>query len=309
MDLLKYVLVMNITLKVDEQKINEMLEFYSNNIVPNNGEYIYFFAKIDHKTITAYKSKNNQYKVVFNDYNEALIWDNNLDINDIEKKKKTTINKANWINKNNQIGSDEVGTGDFFGPICVVASFVTNNDIEYLRKLGVDDSKRLSDEKIFEIGQKLINKIPYCSLSLDNEKYNQMIKDGYNMNSIKALMHNYVLSKLNEKYPNNLVVLDKFCPEDKYYSYLNNETDVLHNIVFQEKGESYYPSIAVSSIIARYSFLKKMEKLNEKYQLIFPFGAGKKVDEFVKIFIEKYNIDELKKITKNNFKNFNEINK
>ena len=136
-----------------------------------------------------------------------------------------------------------------------------------------------------------------------------MIKDGYNMNSIKALMHNYVLSKLNKKYPNNLVVLDKFCPEDKYYSYLNNETDVLHNIVFQEKGESYYPSIAVSSIIARYSFLKKMEKLNEKYQLIFTFGAGKKVDEFVKIFIEKYNIDELKKITKNNFKNFNEINK
>ena len=155
MDLLKYVLVMNITLKVDEQKINEMLEFYSNNIVPNNGEYIYFFAKIDHKTITAYKSKNNQYKVVFNDYNEPLIWDNNLDINDIEKKKKTTINKANWINKNNQIGSDEVGTGDFFGPICVVASFVTNNDIEYLRKLGVDDSKRLSDEKILEIGQQL----------------------------------------------------------------------------------------------------------------------------------------------------------
>ena len=55
MDLLKYVLVMNITLKVDEQKINEMLDFYSNNIVPNNGEYIYFFAKIDHK-ITNTKS-------------------------------------------------------------------------------------------------------------------------------------------------------------------------------------------------------------------------------------------------------------
>ena len=193
MDLLKYVLVMNITLKVDEQKINEMLEFYSNNIVPNNGEYIYFFAKIDHKTITAYKSKNNQYKVVFNDYNEALIWDNNLDINDIEKKKKTTINKANWINKNNQIGSDEVGTGDYFGPIVVSSPYVSKENIPFLESLGVKDSKKMTDAEILRVVPEIIKVIPYSTRILNNRDYNQKYSTNINMNAMKAILHNKVL--------------------------------------------------------------------------------------------------------------------
>ena len=40
------------------------------------------------------------------------------------------------------IGSDEVGTGDYFGPIVVTASYVTKEDIPYLEELGVKDSKK-----------------------------------------------------------------------------------------------------------------------------------------------------------------------
>ena len=45
------------------------------------------------------------------------------------------------------IGSDEVGTGDYFGPIVVTACFVLKNDIKELEKLGVNDSKKITDEK------------------------------------------------------------------------------------------------------------------------------------------------------------------
>ena len=52
------------------------------------------------------------------------------------------------------IGSDEVGTGDYFGPIVVTASYVDQADMSFIEDLGVRDSKKLTDEKILEIAPK-----------------------------------------------------------------------------------------------------------------------------------------------------------
>ncbi len=39
------------------------------------------------------------------------------------------------------LGSDETGTGDFFGPVTVAACFVRADQVELVRELGVKDSK------------------------------------------------------------------------------------------------------------------------------------------------------------------------
>ena len=49
------------------------------------------------------------------------------------------------------IGTDEVGNGSYFGGLAVVASFVTPDQHAFLRKLGVGDSKTLTDQKIRQI--------------------------------------------------------------------------------------------------------------------------------------------------------------
>ncbi|MBU1431350.1 ribonuclease HIII, partial [Myxococcota bacterium] len=41
------------------------------------------------------------------------------------------------------IGTDEAGKGDYFGPLVVAGVFVQRAEIDALRALGVDDSKRL----------------------------------------------------------------------------------------------------------------------------------------------------------------------
>ena len=41
----------------------------------------------------------------------------------------------------NCIGSDEAGSGDYFGPLTVCAAFVTKEHVPILKTLGVDDSK------------------------------------------------------------------------------------------------------------------------------------------------------------------------
>jgi ribonuclease HIII len=59
--------------------------------------------------------------------------------------------------------------------------------------------------------------------------------------------------------------------------------------------------------MARYCFLLEKEKLENKYGLKFPLGAGKKVDKFSNEFINKFGIKEFEKIAKKNFANYREV--
>ena len=69
--------------------------------------------------------------------------------------------KTNHLPKNisqlSIIGSDEVGTGDYFGPITVCATYVNSDQIGLLKELGVQDSKNLNDDKISAIAKQIIH--------------------------------------------------------------------------------------------------------------------------------------------------------
>ena len=306
-----------VMIKGSQSLVDEIRSFYKNVEKENKGEYIVFFAKTKELAVTVYSSKkSDEFKVVFvgeHALSEAKRFDENADLSEksklnSEKVTQKAPSKACWLSLKDQIGSDEVGTGDLFGPICVCAAYVKKEDIPLLKELGVDDSKRLTDKRIREIGEILIKKIDYSQVSLDNVKYNQINEKGLNMNEMKAKMHNQVLKNLKKKYPKvQMTIIDQFCSEDTYYRYLFGEPEIVDKITFKTKAESYFPCVAVASIIARFSFLQKMDKISEKYGVEIPFGASAKVTEFAKDFAKKHGVEELKKIAKANFKNLAEI--
>ena len=80
----------------------------------------------------------------------------------------------------------------------------------------------------------------------------------------------------------------------KYYEYIKYSKNIEKDITFETKAESKYPAVAVSSIIARYSFLVKMTALSKTIGKLIPKGAGENVDKFGKEFVEKYGKDKLK---------------
>lgn len=206
------------------------------------------------------------------------------------------------------IGSDEVGTGDFFGPIVVTASYVSIEDIPFLEKLGVKDSKKMSDETILKIVPDIINRIKYKSVVLSNEEYNSLHSSGINMNAIKALLHNRVLYDLEKEIKDyDYVIVDQFVNQKKYFEYLKNENDVFKNITFMTKAEDKNLAVACGSLISRYKFLLELDKLGEKYDMFFPKGASNLVDEFGAKFVRKFGETEICKVAKMNFKNVEKI--
>ena len=202
-----------------------------------------------------------------------------------------------------QAGSDEVGTGDYFGPVCVCATYVTEEEAKWLNELGIKDSKAIQDSYILKVGPELIKKLTHSLVIVDNEKYND-VHDKFNMNEIKAKLHNQAYINLSKKISlPKLIYVDQFAKEDKYYSYLKNDKEIIKGITFETKAENKYLSVAAASIIARYAFLKKIEELESKYNMTLIKGASSQVDDCAKDFVNKYGFEELRKVAKLHFKN------
>ena len=295
-----------VSFPITSEQAQEIMAFYALFQKPNNGEYITFQADFSGVIITIYCDKKGKHKVVFSGGSallEAKKW------NEAAEVKETTVAPKEWLCKDNQIGSDEVGVGDFLLPVIVVAAFVRGRDLKELESFGVKDSKKLTDEKIREIAPGLLKKFFVSKLCLPNDHYNELIEQGENLNSIKAKMHNRALLNMFKKFPDTKnIFVDQFVAESKYFAYLNDPTEQkIFNITFKTKGESYYPCVALASCIARYAFLLEKDALEKKYKMTFPFGASSKVNEFAKKFIKKYGLQEFNKIAKKHFANYKEI--
>lgn len=294
----------SITIKVDLETFNKIKEAYSSFMIPSSGDYVDFVSEYNGTRITGYSSSKNKRSVIFKGKNakeEAEKWSVTL-LDNSESKKE----ELHYVDIDEQIGSDEVGVGDYLLPMIVVAAYLPKFKFSRLHELGVTDSKKLTDKKILEIAPLLIKEFEYSKLTLPNSKYNEMILKGENLNSLKAKMHNRALYNLHKKYIDVIAIyVDQFVSEDKYYSYLNDKNEpVVKGISFKTKGESRFPSVALASCIARYFFLLEKKALEEKYGLEFPNGAGKKVDEFKKVLLKKVGQEEYDKLVKKNFKNY-----
>lgn len=202
-----------------------------------------------------------------------------------------------------QAGSDEVGTGDYFGPVCVCATIVDDTTYPLIQKLGIRDSKQLTDEQIRKIGPELLQALPHSLLILDNASYNR-VHENNNMNAIKAKLHNKAYLNLNRKcgLP-RLITIDQFTPENTYYRYLKDEPQVIRGINFETKAEDRYPSVGAASVIARYAFLVKWDEMEKQYDMTFHKGGGAQADRSGTEFIRRYGRENLEKVAKLHFKN------
>lgn len=300
-------------LLLKEEDLPRLFSFYQEEAQGEGNPLLLFLAKGEGYTVSVYrKSHSGCHKVLFQGEKageEASIW---LRFAQEEKpapllKLGKAVRKDEFRNVYPQIGSDEVGTGDFFGPVCVVASYVEKKDLPRLKELGVTDSKKMEDSHILEIGPILVKEFPYSSLSLSPHDYNLLYQRGENLNSIKAKMHNRALLNLKKRFPEAKPYMDQFAEEGLYYSYLRGEKEVLSGIVFKTKGELSFPSVALASVLARYSFLRKMEDMGEKEGFLFPFGAGSQVEEAGKEFVQAKGKEELSEVAKLNFKTAGKI--
>jgi ribonuclease HIII len=311
---------MNIVFKASPNIQQKMIKYYADKRKEKTPPYAVFQAMDADTIITLYESGKVMFQGISADI-DANLWIemekklNNkiIDINSKDKKDKSKKdnNEPKVFFNESTVGSDGVGTGDYFGPIVVTASYVSKDNISFLSDLGVKDSKKITDDLIMKIAPEIIKKIPYVTLVLDNEKYNNSYSEELNMNKIKAILHNKAIVSLLKKdnYDYSKIVIDQFVYPKKYFEHIYNAKEKVTKITFITKAEDKCLSVAASSIISRYTFLLKMKELESEVKMDIPKGAGTIVDEAGVAIAKKYGLKKLESIAKLNFKNTDKIKK
>lgn len=281
----------SITLTPSEKEIQAFLEHYQTSLAPSKNPYIRYFLRLPQATVSIYTSG----KVL-------------LQGEGAEKYASFFGYQVLEENRGQNfplIGTDEVGNGSYFGGLAVVASFVTPDQHAFLRKLGVGDSKTLTDQKIRQIAPILKEKIQHQALLLSPSKYNEIIGDRYNAVSVKVALHNQAIYLLLQKgIQPEKIVIDAFTSAKNYDKYLAQEANRFSNpISLEEKAEGKYLAVAVSSIIARDLFLENLENLGRELGYQLPSGAGTASDKVASQILQAYGMKGLNFCAKLHFKN------
>lgn len=287
-------------LKLSKSDIQKLKSYYADYLLNKQVPYSEFSAKKNGVNITAYTSG----KVLFQGKNaqqEADHWGTNT---------SSPAKKSSALPKNfaalSVLGSDEVGNGSYFGPLCVCAAYAATDQLATLKQLGVKDSKMLTDDQIRKMAIKIKQLIPFKLLVVKPEKYNQ-IQPKYNAVRMKVALHNQAIRLLLEQLAPikpDAILIDQFTSEANYLKYVNQEKQpVKEKIYFITKGEQYHLSVAAASIISRASFLDELDQASLELGVKVPSGAGKPSDELAAKLLKQGGMDLLSKYVKLHFAN------
>lgn len=200
-----------------------------------------------------------------------------------------------------ELGSDEVGKGEWYGPMVIVCTAIKPSEISELRKLGVRDSKTLSYNEIHRISEDMKKmKIRWRLLELSPKTYNEKVdefkKEGKNVNELLAWSHSALIKAILKEiqFDKVKIVIDKFDVEKTYQRLLQIDTSKV-NIIQKSKGESEIP-VAAASILAKDIFNEEVNKTIKKYGIDFRHVQPKDIPKNI-----------LENISKKHFKNVNEV--
>lgn len=203
------------------------------------------------------------------------------------------------------IGTDESGKGDFFGPLVIAGVLADEKSAEYFRELGIKDSKKLSDKKMLMLAGEIKKVAPHSIIAISNSKYNELYSNIKNLNKLLAWGHARAIENILENNHCEYALSDKFGDESLIQSALmkNGRSIRLEQMC---KAESDI-AVAAASVLARATFVEKMQAMENTYGLKFQKGCSGLVKNVAAEFIEKYGKERLKEVCKAHFKTYNEV--
>jgi ribonuclease HIII len=178
-------------------------------------------------------------------------------------------------------GLDESGKGDLFGPVISACVIATGDMVRQWIKLGIKDSKKLTDTRIAEL-DKMIRETPGVAVRTTfarMAKYNELhSRFGKNLNRLLAWMHATSCEEALKAYEQlhghrpAWGLLDQFSEEPLVQKELARK-NVAFDLRMRTKAESD-PVVAAASILARAAFVRELERLSIDGNVKLPKGSG-----------------------------------
>lgn len=204
-----------------------------------------------------------------------------------------------------RIGIDESGKGDFFGPLCVAGVYASGEQILKLKQIGVKDSKALNDISIIKIAKEIRKIVSYHIVRISPAKYNEIYGKFKNLNSLLGWGHATAIEALVTETGCQKVIIDQFAGEWIVETALKRK-NLKVELTQRHKAEEDLV-VAAASILARYAFLESLDKMKEKYGMVYPKGASAAVIAAGKKHLREHGEAGLADVGKLHFKTLDSI--
>ena len=190
-------------------------------------------------------------------------------------------------------GIDEAGRGPVIGPMVMAIVVIDEKHIEELKKLGVKDSKELSDE----VRRKVFNNAKKFIVYSDVEVIEPEVIDRYviknALNELEVEITLKLIQRCIQKVNVNVIYVDSPDPNpDRYGKKILNrlrELNINVNVVALNKADKIHPVVSLASILAKIVREDEVRKLKSMYG---DFGSGYPSDpktiNFIKNYLKKH---------------------
>ena len=196
-----------------------------------------------------------------------------------------------------EVGGDESGKGDYFGPLCVAAIRLNPGDGEKLVAAGITDSKKVTDKVILRQAPLLRENYAFALRVLSPTEYNRRHTETGNVAILLSELYRELVEELAEE--NDHVIIDQF---SKNESRLKSAMKGLGVKLTQMHRAEVHASVAAASFLAREAFLNGLRELGEEVAVELPKGAGSPVLKAGREFVQIHGESELGRVAKVHFK-------
>ncbi len=206
-------------------------------------------------------------------------------------------------------GLDESGKGDFFGPVTVATVIADGDMVRSWMDQGIRDSKSVTSDKAVFALEKIIKNTKGVVIETafaNMVKYNELyVKFGSNLNKLLGWLHARALEAALDKREVPWGMLDQFSKQPITQGFIKKYKNF--DLKMQTKAEAD-PVVAAASIVARATYVRQLQKLEEISGIEIPKGAGHQAEAAAQKIANKFGRNRMNEFVKTHFKTLQKIN-
>jgi ribonuclease HII len=183
-------------------------------------------------------------------------------------------------------GVDEAGRGCVIGPLVIAGILMKEENLPFLTKLGVKDSKLLSPKKrqvlSMEIARLAENHLIMKLAPSDIDPVVESQRKLHKLNRLEA----QTMAKIIEALKPDAVYVDAAdVVEERFRNHIQENLSFKTKIISEHKADRIYPVVSAASILAKVERDKEIDALTKEYG---DFGSGYLADPKTTIFLNRW---------------------
>jgi ribonuclease HIII len=199
-------------------------------------------------------------------------------------------------------GSDEAGKGEYLGPLTVAAVALDKKSAVALGKLGVRDSKELTNAAVKFLDKRIRDEAEFRLVGWLPEEYNRRYDEARNINKLLGIAHTEAILGVVAKKPGlEAIVVDQFGDENYVKHGLLAAGCQIH-LIQRPKADATDLAVAAASIVARAAFMRGIEKLERDLKVKLALGNNEEAMEAARRFVKTRGKEKLGLVAKLHFK-------